>query len=274
MYLDAMARLSLDGGHRRWFVVHEDADHGRALADRARLAVSRVDGLQIVDFDPVPREKPVYAEDVAAASSAGADVIVLLLNDSDQISFLAQYDMAETALPTLTFPYTITQTRDYIAAARYLAPKTNPARRIALWETTLRTNGADQFNDRFQSQFGQPADPTGWAAYHAIKIYLQAVQATGSADPEAIVGYLENPGTTFDLLKGPGISFRTWDHQLRQPLYAVNVDQNSEWSRMSLESRIGVASFGGELPAAADGDDPAKRLDQLGDDATQSRCKL
>ncbi|HTN61124.1 MAG TPA: ABC transporter substrate-binding protein [Devosia sp.] len=274
MYLDALANLSMAQNYGRWFVVHEDSESGTALLQRAKIALTRAGAGEVVGAASVPTGKLLYTDEIAAAGSSGADVVVLLLDDADQIAFLSQQEQASLKLASLTLPRTLTQTRDYIAAARYRAPTTNPTHRIALWETTMTGNGAGDFNDRFRAQYGEPADPTAWSAYHAIKIITDTVQAIGTTEPDAVIAYLENPDTTFDLLKGPGVSFRPWDHQLRQPLYAIKVDQESQWSRSSLDSRIGIAAFDAEVPVLAGDDDPRERLDTLGDDASTLACKF
>ncbi|HEY4200624.1 MAG TPA: ABC transporter substrate-binding protein [Devosiaceae bacterium] len=274
MYLDALANLSAAQKYSRWFVVHEDTDTGAALLQRAKDAWTRLGNGEVVGAAAVQHAKLLYNEDLDSLAKSGADVVVLLLDDADQIAFLQQQEVAGIKLPSLTLPHTLTQTRDYIAAARYEAKTTNPTHRIALWDTTMTANGAGEFNDRYKSQYGEPADPTAWSAFHAIKIMADTVHAVGSTDADAVIKHLESPDTTFDVLKGPGVSFRPWDHQLRQPLYAIKVDQNLEWSRTSLDSRINIATFDGEVPAATAGDHPQKRFDKLGDDASQSACKF
>jgi ABC-type branched-subunit amino acid transport system substrate-binding protein len=274
MYLDALANLSVAQNYSRWFVVHEDNPAGKALLQRARDAWHRLGSGQVVGAAGVVPRQTLFYDNIDALSASGADVVLVLLDDTDQIRFLVEMEQAGAQVPSLTLPRTITQTRDYIAAARYNAPLANPVHRVALWDTTLTANGAGGFNDRYKSQYGEPADPTAWSIFHAIKIMADTVHAIGTTDTDAVIKYLESPGGVFDVLKGPGTSFRLWDHQLRQPLYAIKVDEALAWSRTSLDSRINIASFDSELPPAALGDDPKKRLDQLGDDASQYTCKF
>lgn len=89
----------------------------------------------------------------------------------------------------------------------------------------------------------------------------------GSLEAAALVDYLEHPDTLFDVHKGAGVSFRPWDHQLRQPLYLVKVDPETEraWD---------LAALVDELPAGtAPGTDPIARLDRLGDLGPGSSCR-
>ncbi len=275
MYLDAMAALAVAEGITRWFVVYESGAEGAELMARAEEALAKFaeDG-EVVGSAMVPPQKPSYADEIHGAARLDADAILLLLDPFDQMVFIGQQDSMGSDVPTLTLPHTLTQTRDYIAAARYTAPQTNPRRRVALWETTLETNGADAFNETFRSRWGEPTDPTAWAAFQAVKILTDAAASTGSSEGEDLVEFLHGSEAEFDLLKGPGTSFRAWNHQLRQPLYDVIVDQDVEWKRTSLPSRIAIAGIAGQIPEPTDGANPVEELDRLGDTAEQSACRF
>lgn len=275
MYLDALAQLAAAQGYQRWYVVADDTPRGQALNARVAKAAEKAGGT-IVGSSSVRVAQPIYYDDVDTVKAADADVILILLQAPDQFNFILQMEEASVVTPVLSFPHTITQTRDFIAAARYRLPTLNPRQRVALWETTTDEPGGHAFNEMIRAQWGEGADPTAWSSFHAIKIILETAMAVGNVDAEAMIAHLENPDTSFDLLKGPGVSFRPWDHQLRQPLYAVSVDQEAAWDRMNLDSRIGIARYEGTLPASApaEGEDARDWLDQLGDDASASGCTL
>ena len=149
-------------------------------------------------------EQPTYFVEIEQIRRAEADTILILLSAVDQIPFLGGMDTACLDVAAFTFPNSIAQTRDYVEATRAMAPDNNSDFRFQLWETTLESDGANDFNLRYTSRWSEAADPTGWAAYHAVKILLETVLAVGTTDSDAIISYLESPETTFDLLKGPG----------------------------------------------------------------------
>lgn len=274
MYLDALAELAKAQGFARWYVVTDTTARGQALQARATVAAAK-SGCTIVGSSSVRAAQAIYYGDVDKAKSADADVIVILLQAYDQFNFILQMEEAGITGPVLSLPETITQTRDYIAAARYRLPALNPVHRVALWETTMPDPAGQAFNDKIRAQWGEGADPTAWSSYHAIKIILDTVMATGTNDAEAMIAHLEAPDTTFDVLKGAGVSFRPWDHQLRQPLYSLTVDQDAPWDRMDLDSRIGIAKYDGIIPRALPaGEDAQAWLDQLGDRENGSTCNL
>ncbi len=111
-------------------------------------------------------------------------------------------------------------------------------------------------------------DGPAWAAYSSVKMLYEAASFGGSQESSAIIDYFENPQTSFDVHKGIGVSFRPWDHQLRQPLYLVKINPDAErvWD---------LANLVGELPALyLPGTDPIERLDQIGDLQRASSCRF
>jgi ABC-type branched-subunit amino acid transport system substrate-binding protein len=264
MYLDAMASWFGDLGYGRWFIVHEEGPAGEALAERTVSALAAVPSAAVVGSAAVRHEQPLYARQIEEAQLAGADLIVLLLDPADQIAFLGQLDSLGADLAVAAFPDPVTQTRDYIAAARQRSGGAGVDYRIAPWEATLEGHGAAELNSRVQSRWGEPLDPSAWAAYQAVKLLYEAARTVGSK-PQALAGYLAADDTEFDLNKGVPLSFRSWDHQLRQPLYAVRIDRDAAWGA-SATKRLGMAGAAGEIPHGFPGDAEVNTLlDLLGD---------
>ena len=275
MYLDAMVSWGATQGYRRWFVVHENNAAGEQLRQRAVKAVDRHGGGgQTVGAAAAEPEEAFYGPQLFAAEDAGADAILLLLGDIDQVVFIAQQESVRVTIPVIPFPLTNTQTRAYILSFRPMAPETAPDYRIAMWDPSLAANGAGEFNDRYITRWGAAADPPAWSAYHAIQIVFEAVLAAGTVEGPAVADYLENSGAEFDVIKGPGVSFRPWDHQLRQPLYAIRVNHDSEWLQNVPTTHVAAAELAMELPQPSDpGIDAVARLDMIGDTADDLNCQ-
>ena len=275
MYLDAMIEWSAAQGHRRWFVVHEDRPRGLAMQSRAVKAIAKFgqDGEAVGAASTIVGQ-PLYLGEIEQARRAGADAILVLLNATDQIAFLGQLDQVQPDIDYVPFPDPVTQTRDYILSVREVATEYTPEFRFQLWDTKLEENGAAAFNERFLSRFSESADPTAWGAYQAVQIIYDAVRATGTTDADAMIAYLEDPTTQFDLLKGPGTSFRPWDHQLRQPIYLIQLDYDVVVDQFQLATRIDVANPVGVLPPGGPTDDPTAWLDRYGDGPTDSTCRF
>ena len=271
MYLDVMAQWAAANGKKKPFVIHENTPNGNALLARFRKAVERHGaGATVVGSAVVKPEQPVYFNEMNAMSAVGADLIVLMINAVDQIAFLAQQESVDMDIESIVFPDLISQTRDYISSVRAMAPLNNPRIRFASWDSSAIAHGAEAFNDRFHARFSEPADPTAWAAFASVRMITQAALKVGTQDSTTMVRYLEEPATTFEVGKGPGISFRPWDHQLRQPIYHVKIDQDIEWVRTDYTTWVGLGSVDKETPAAVSnvGD-----LDRFGDTAADMTCR-
>ena len=92
---------------------------------------------------------------------------------------------------------------------------------VVLWGPTLERFGASQINERYRDKYHQGMDGSAWAGWAAVKIAADAALRAQSTAPAKLVAYLESPSTEFDGHKGWPLTFRTADHQLRQPLYIV-----------------------------------------------------
>lgn len=86
------------------------------------------------------------------------------------------------------------------------------------WHWTWERNGAPQLNQRLRRVAERNPTALDWAAWVAVKAAVGAAIATGSVKPAKLREALTLGQLEIDMYKvGPG-SFRTWDHQLRQPI--------------------------------------------------------
>lgn len=129
----------------------------------------------------------------------------------------------------------------------------------AAWDSRLERFGADQLNQRFRARFGEEMDSQGWAGWFAVKVLWESSLRARSTVPTMLMQYLRSDAAQFDGHKGRPLSFRAWDHQLRQPLYVTNPGAEPV-----------------EVPRATPGSDESSRdlLDRLGTPQTQSTCRF
>ncbi len=66
-----------------------------------------------------------------------------------------------------------------------------------------------------------------WAGWMAVKIAWESFLRTPDGSAIAMASHLDRDTTHFDGHKGVPLSFRRWDHQLRQPLYVVTKNGDS-----------------------------------------------
>lgn len=273
MYLDALASWFADLGHRRVFFVYEGSDEGRALYQRAaETTTSGPQKAREVGKAEIAPGQFTYNDTLEQIRETAPDIILLLLSPEEQEFFLSQYEVEGLTFPITGFPYPVMQTRDFLTRLRQVAPSEHASYRAALWETSLQANGAGALNENFIARSGEPMEPAGWAAYAAVKVVYEAVTSAKTQTASALVDFLERPTAVFDVYKGPGTSFRSWDHQLRQPLYLVKIDLEADWG-YAVSERIKLLDLVGELSVSTRGSRRA-HLDRLGDGAGASRCRF
>ncbi|VTU28274.1 ABC transporter, substrate binding protein, PQQ-dependent alcohol dehydrogenase system [Variovorax sp. PBS-H4] len=239
MRADAVAQALLARKWTRVLLVH-----GPGAQDAARLALAQAAlkryGLKQVAARPFrlsadPREReqanPLL---LTAPAAVGGDYDVVWAVDSD----------GEFAR---TLPYRLALPRPVVGDAGLTAQA---------WAPHFERYGAPQLARRFARAAQRPMTGHDWAAYIAAKALLQAALEPSGAPTSARLGAaLGRPDFTLDGFKGVRLSFRAWDHQLRQPLLLTDG-----------VGVIGTAPVEGVLH-------PKNVLDTLGTDAPESPCR-
>lgn len=124
------------------------------------------------------------------------------------------------------------------------------------WHWSWERNGAPQLNTRFERQAKYRMSEAGWAAWMAAKTVIEAMQRTGGADFGKIRDYPLGPEITIDGFKGHRLSFRSWNHQLRQPMLLAT--HNAVIERAPIQGFMHQTNT----------------LDTLGFDQRESQCKF
>lgn len=273
MYVDALVDQVAASGASSVFVVRSDSPEDAVrfarmrsdLADRG-AATSNLRSLVVKEGEPN------FVPALEAARAAGADLVVMLLDAPSQLVMLGQLETSGLEVEAIGYPDVAAQTRQFYATAAFEDPMTGTGRHLALWEGTLDTSDNGDVNGRFVSRYGQAMDPPAWSAYVALKLLVEAAVATGTSDATAWIEYLVDPDTVIDVYKGDGTSFRSWDHQLRQPLYVVGTRADYSDKRAFRD----VAFELGQVPTEAGQGSAAwaQELDALGVGEGESTCDL
>jgi ABC-type amino acid transport substrate-binding protein/ABC-type branched-subunit amino acid transport system substrate-binding protein len=266
MYLDASVAYQAAEHGGSWFVVHEDSEVGWFRFGRALRSIYSVGG-DVAGSAAVPPQSFAYYDVVDDISGAGADTILLLTSPVDQEFFLAQAATVLDAVAVVSLVEPIAQTREFLYRTAQLGPIAGRHPRVTLWEASLDTGPMGFVNDAFASRTGLSMDPVAWAAYAAVLIAFDVAAAGAAAPAEVAIAYLTDPARTFDVGKVPSVSFRDWDHQLRQPLYVVRVGPEATWGRTA-SARIGLAQLLSTVPEAG------ALLDDVGDGPADTVCAL
>jgi len=99
----------------------------------------------------------------------------------------------------------------------------------------IDTPANKQFYDQYRSRF--PNDypmETTVESYYAVKTLAKAIQKAGSVDKEKIVDALE--GITVDLLTGPTVTIRPFDHQSDQGWWMGELTWNDQLGHAALKN--------------------------------------
>lgn len=202
------------------------------LADAlAQLLVARKWPAVLVLRGPLPDDKADSAAFEHSAKRFGLKIVAtrdfLLSNDprqreKDNAALLtgdADYDVVYVADVEGEFsralPYHTIRPRPVIGATGLVA---------TAWSWTWDRYGAPQVSDRFEHATKRHMEAADWAAWLAVRALGEALERSGASDTAGVDAYLLGPKMELDGAKGPPLSFRAWDHQLRQPILLATAD--------------------------------------------------
>lgn len=204
MKADALAQYLVFKKWRQLFLLHGVGDGDLAFAEAIRRAAERF-GAEIVEERAYKYEAGArrvdtghmqIQEQITAVTQDVEDYDVLVVADESDI--FGEY------LPYRTWdPRPVAGTQGLIPTA---------------WHRSHEQWGGTQMQTRFDKSAGRimlERDYTAWAAVRSIG---EAVTRTGSTDPGAIHDYLLSEDFKLGAFKGEGLTFRSWNQQMRQPI--------------------------------------------------------
>jgi ABC-type branched-subunit amino acid transport system substrate-binding protein len=157
------------------------------------------------------------ARDTAELGSSASRVGVVLFNATASEDALRNEECART-----TFHVAASDAmRADVLRASSVGDALGDGVAVELWNGHLERFGAAQLNDRYRARFAKPMDSGAWAGWFSVKVAWEASLRARAVDGAAIATYLERDAAVFDGHKGVPLSFRRWDHQLRQPLFVT-----------------------------------------------------
>ncbi|MEJ2667613.1 MAG: ABC transporter substrate-binding protein [Deinococcales bacterium] len=264
MYLDALEGWFVGQGLRKWEFVVSNDKVGTSMLARARATLTgKHFAARVAGVVRVKPGAPVDSATLQAIKKDAPDVVVLLLSANDQLTFVKAYAASGMKALITGFPYPDAQTRTFFKAWHETSGSAEAGYRSEAWDAKLPSFGAVQLNSRFEKRWNKPMDTASWGAFMAFQVLYNTLTSGGARTRAAIQTYFEQPNTVFDVWKGVGVSFRPWNHQLRQVLYLVHIEKD------------GSVSLVGTLPEVfKPGTSLLERLDQIGYSKSASQCHL
>ena len=123
------------------------------------------------------------------------------------------------------------------------------------WQAQWQLNGGPQLSRRFQRAAHRPMTGQDWGAWAAVKALVAVLGDNPKASVAEQLKALRSGQVALDGFKGPRLTFRAWDGQLRQPVFLGHAD-----------GVAATAPFEGAMH-------PTEVLDTLGVDEKESPCK-
>jgi ABC transporter substrate binding protein (PQQ-dependent alcohol dehydrogenase system) len=239
MLTDALAQFLAFRRWQRLFLVTGPLAGDKLYADSMKRSARKL-GLTIVaekpwEFGPLARSKadaPTTAEALVFTRDVDYQVLVV----ADEAGDFGDYLAYRTWNPLI------------VAGTQGLMPTT--------WHPTLEAWGASQAHNRFQQQAGRPMRPLDYQTWMAVRAVGEAVTRGAKTDAAGVGRMLLDPQFGLAAYKGVPVSFRPWDHQLRQPILIVQP-----------KFLVSVAPQEGFLHQRTP-------LDTLGIDQRESECRM
>lgn len=204
MRADALAQYLSWKKWRRWFVVH-----GTTPADLEYLAAIR-----------------------RAANKFGAKIVEERSYTFDAGSRRTDsgHQQIQTQMPMLTQgapEYDVIFVADAGEAfGDYLLFRTYEPRPVVgsqglqavAWHRSFEQYAGTQLQNRFEKQAGRFMTERDFTAWLGVRVVGEAVTRSGKNKPEDVNAFILSPEFEVAGFKGVGLTFRKWDHQMRQPI--------------------------------------------------------
>jgi len=204
MLTDALAQYLTVMRWRKIFLIVGPTDADKAYADAVRNSARKF-ALKITaekpwTFGPLAKARgdtPTRAEAMVFTRGLDYDMAIVADEEGDWGDYV---------------PYRTVDPRP-VGGTQALTPTT--------WSPVLETWGAAQAQNRFRRLAGRLMRPLDYQVWAAVRTVGEAVTAKKTNDPAVIAPYLVEPDFTLPAYKGVPLSFRPWDHQLRQAIIVV-----------------------------------------------------
>lgn len=242
MLADGLAQYLVWKQWPRWALIFGSHEGDRLFADALRRAAQRFGGEIVAEKE--------FA-DTGTARRTDSGVVQIQRQMPVFTQDLPEYDVLLVADESEVFgtyvPYRTWQSRP-VAGTAGLMP--------SAWHPASEQWGGTQIQNRFQKSIGRRMLSKDMSAWTAVRIVGEAATRTRSGDATAIATYIRSPDFSIAAFKGQKLTFRAWDHQLRQPVFIG--DGRSVVSTSPQEGFLHQVS----------------ELDTLGIDRPETRCVL
>jgi ABC transporter substrate binding protein (PQQ-dependent alcohol dehydrogenase system) len=204
MRADALGQFLARKNWKRWFLLRGIAPADRAYAAAVTRAASRV-GAKIVgdaSFEyqadsarATGGQEQIQSQLAAVTRSATAYDVAFVADTSDAFGDYLPFNTWD--------PRPVVGTHGLVAVA---------------WHPMFKEYAARGMQYRFYLAASRDMTERDYGNWLATSIFGEAVTRGGKSDAAGVRSYLLSDQFSVPAFKGEGLSFRRWDHQLRQPI--------------------------------------------------------
>jgi ABC transporter substrate binding protein (PQQ-dependent alcohol dehydrogenase system) len=243
MRADALAQYLIWKKWPRWFVIRRDSPQDQDYLAMVKRSAGRFGGKVVEDhvyaLPPGARNldsghQQIQAQIPMETESAPDHDVVWVINSEDDFG---DYLLYRTYLPR---PVVGTQGLQAVA-----------------WDKSYTESGAMHFQNAIPRIAKRPPverDYTAWLGFRAL---ADSAMKSGKTTPQEVKAYMLSDQFKLEGFKGQAMSFRTWDHQMRQPI---------------------VLGGGTRVPVSTSPQEgflhPTNVTDTLGFDQPETKCKF
>ncbi len=181
-------------------------------------AVLEDNGGKVVGADQTPLGTTDFSSYILKVMAAKPDVLFLGIGGGDLTNFLKQFHQMGLTGKILVSSLVCNDT-DLWAAGTEAATGIYPK----IWNYTGEqdTDKSRQFAKGYQERFKTAPESEAWQDYFSMIAILTALKETDSTKGDDLIKFLESH--KFDGYKKQPIYFRSWNHQLIQPILVAKV---------------------------------------------------
>jgi branched-chain amino acid transport system substrate-binding protein len=253
-YVNTIGRyLIKEKQYKRWYFLTSDYAFGHDLLRVSRGLLKKMGGAEI-GSELIPTGTMDFSSYLLKVRNTKPDVVFQNLAGTDQTNFMKQYaEFGMTMEVAGGLIDTLLMWPVGVGAITGSFP--------LLWWYDLPYEETKRFSAAFTKKYGKPPENQAWGDYYSTKVIAQAMQQAGTTDSKKVVEALEK--VKFDGGKGRQLYFRSWDHQLMQPMWVAVGKKKSE-----AKDQWDIWKIAGEVP------DKNEDLEVIASTKEENACEM
>jgi ABC transporter substrate binding protein (PQQ-dependent alcohol dehydrogenase system) len=243
MRADALAQYLIWKKWPRWFVIRRDTPQDQDYLAQVKRSAARFGGKVVTDkvYDLPPGARnldsghqQIQAQIPMETEEASDHDVVWVINSDD--------DFGDYLLYRTSLPRPVVGTQGLQATA---------------WDKSFTESGAMHFQNAIPRIAKRPPVERDYTAWLGFRSLADSAMKSGKTTPEELKAYMLSDEFKLEGFKGQAMSFRTWDHQMRQPI---------------------ILGGGTRVPVSTSPQEgflhPTNLTDTLGFDKPETKCKF